>query len=109
MLTAAKAIQAKFYPLTDSQILIRESQMLKWMGRTFAKCLDTPRKKNADYAGTGDDYANSEGIGVSCQYGILMRLQDRFIRLENLMTAEAQVSDESIEDTIDDAILKNCA
>lgn len=78
--------------------------------QTYAKCLDTARKKNADYAGDANPFKNFElveELGIcSVETGILVRLCDKFSRLNNLIGSgrEAQVKDESVEDTIQDAI-----
>lgn len=81
------------------------------MEKTFKKCLSISKKKNADYTGAtesaGDPFANfrrSEVVGVEVEQGILVRLMDKVSRISNLLEAEAQVEDEKIQDTIEDAI-----
>ncbi len=51
-------------------------------------------RKNADY---GDDNINKYG-----EFGVLVRLTDKFARLQHLWEKEAK--NESIDDTIDDII-----
>ncbi len=62
-------------------------------------------KKNADYAGKGDPLANFRGtefVNISMEKGILIRMLDKLKRAANLLDREAQVKDESIEDTLVD-------
>lgn len=65
-------------------------------------------RKNAGYAGIGnvDPWANfrmSEGFGVDTLRGVLVRLSDKYIRVQNLLAnpANDQVG-ESIDDTLMD-------
>lgn len=53
-------------------------------------------KKNADY---GDSYSK---LREEFPDSILIRIYDKYSRLKSLMNAEAQVKDESIEDTLKD-------
>jgi len=78
---------------------------------TFKRCLSTARKKNADYSGaaeSSDPFANFRAVELlgltSTERGILVRITDKLKRVSNLLEQEAQVKDESITDTIDDAI-----
>lgn len=81
------------------------------MESTFAECLALSKRKNADYAGNSDPFANFrqvQNLGLcSVSTGILVRLSDKFTRISNLLAAEgreAAVTDESVVDTIRDAI-----
>ena len=47
---------------------------------------------------------SAEVSGTTVQQGILTRLMDKMTRVGNLLSQEAAVKDESIEDTIKDAI-----
>lgn len=69
------------------------------------------KAKNADYAGQGgnrDAFANLSMIEVAshgaikAEHGFLTRMSDKWSRLLSLLTSgrEAQVKDESIEDTL---------
>ncbi len=81
--------------------------MISSLQRTFESILATAIKKNHDYASSDNEYRNFEAaqrVGVSVQTAIMIRLQDKMARLENLMTVEAFVTEESFENTIDDAI-----
>jgi len=76
--------------------------------KLFAEALETMRKKNADYAGDNTSMRNFElsadVAGIKMSKGILVRLMDKMTRIGNLMDKDAQVEDESIFDTIQDAI-----
>jgi hypothetical protein len=64
------------------------------------------KKKNADYSENGpfQNFRFCEGIGVSAEKGILVRLGDKISRLSTLLSRPAQVADESFEDTICDIL-----
>lgn len=78
------------------------------MEKTFADCLATATRKNHDYGGSNNDpfanFRNSTIAGVSVERGILVRLMDKMSRISTLLDKEAQVKDEAVDDTIDDAI-----
>ena len=60
---------------------------------------DLLKKKNTDY---GNSYNESRS-----EFGpvaFLLRINDKFARLKTLTTQEAQVNDESVQDTIADII-----
>ena len=84
-----------------------ENVLLKSLKETYAKVLEIAERKNADYAGNSDPFKNfkmCEQFGVSVEQGILVRVSDKMSRIGNLLGKEAQVKDESIFDTIEDAI-----
>jgi len=62
--------------------------------------------KNQDYAKESDPLDNlkqCEKIGIPAHIGCFIRMQDKFSRLTNLFSGkEAQVKDESINDTLTD-------
>ena len=76
--------------------------------KLFAEALETMKKKNADYAGDNESMRNFElsadVAGIKMSKGILVRLMDKITRIGNLMERDAQVEDESVFDTIQDAI-----
>lgn len=83
--------------------------LLASMEATYARCLAIAKKKNADYAGASDQFANFKAApallsGVSVEKGILVRLTDKIKRIDNLLTHDAYVTEESMSDTIEDAI-----
>lgn len=61
--------------------------------------------KGADYAMENNRLKNlmsSEIVNVPPTYGVLVRMMDKITRAANLLKQEAQVKDESIEDTLRD-------
>lgn len=96
-----------FVPATEPVKAEPTNQMYQSMKATFAKCLSISERKSADYARGENPYRNFETvtrIGVSVQQGILIRTLDKITRLENLLTVAPYVTEETFEDTIDDAI-----
>ena len=76
--------------------------------KLFKEALETMKRKNADYSGDNTSLKNFEisaqVANISMSKGILVRLMDKMTRIGNLMEREAMVKDESIYDTIQDAI-----
>lgn len=76
--------------------------------KLFKEALETMKRKNADYAGDNTSMRNFElsadVAGIRMSKGILVRLIDKMTRIGNLMERDAQVEDESVFDTIQDAI-----
>ncbi|KKN61526.1 hypothetical protein LCGC14_0521140 [marine sediment metagenome] len=66
---------------------------------------DLHDRKNHDYA--GDDPLSNlklcEEFGIPAWKGVIVRLTDKWSRITQLITKEAQVKDESIEDTLKDS------
>ena len=85
-----------------------QEQFFKDLENTFSECLQTARRKNADYSKEGDPFANFKNVEVlgicSVETGILTRMTDKIARISNLTKQEAQVKDESIKDTLMDLI-----
>jgi hypothetical protein len=75
----------------------------------FNKCLETLRKKNADYSGDSDSMKNfkvsAEIVNIKMSQGILTRLTDKVSRIGNLLSKDSrEVNDETVLDTIEDLI-----
>lgn len=64
-------------------------------------------RKSADYATDHDPFLNfkaSEHIGISPERAILVRLNDKLVRVSNCLDKEVMVKDEQIKDTLLDII-----
>ncbi len=76
-----------------------EQTLKEFFDRGYALML----KKNHDYAGSKDPFANfksTEVVGVSAERAILVRMMDKMSRAGRLLEREGQVLDESLEDTL---------
>lgn len=78
------------------------------VSKLFADIINTIGAKNGDYAGNRGEFYNFEFSAQiangTVEQGILFRLADKIARLSNLMVRESLVTNESIDDTIKDAI-----
>jgi len=82
-------------------------ELLDNMSDRFARCLEISQRKNADYAGDADPFANfrmSSMVGVDPRRAILVRITDKLSRISRLLDHEPAVADEPIQDSIDDAV-----
>ena len=77
----------------------------------FADALATMILKNQDYSGSNDGIKSmknfrlaEEVVGIKMTQGILVRITDKIARIGNLLRTNAFVKDETIHDTIQDAI-----
>lgn len=99
-------------PTPGLPIVTPTQEFLRRLETTFVECNKILRSKNADYAGeaTVDPFRNLRLIEVvtsgrvSTQDGILVRMCDKLQRAANLVVQASHVADESIEDTMRDAI-----
>lgn len=67
----------------------------------YARAIKIMSAKSSDYAQTYDPYANfraCEVLNVDLKRGILVRMMDKMVRINNLIDREAKVKDESVED-----------
>lgn len=75
----------------------------KFAKDNIKSCLDTAKKKNADYAGDADPFKNFKtcsAIGINVEDGILTRILDKVSRVATLIKADdIKVKSESILDT----------
>ena len=86
---------------------MNRDEFVKNIESTYTECVDLILKKNADYATAVDpfqNFRNASVVGVSVERAILVRVMDKISRISNLLDKEAEVKDESINDTIHDAI-----
>ncbi len=88
--------------------LNKEIFLLNSLEQTFKECTELVAKKNRDYSGSNvDEFANfkaCEILGISAEQGILIRWLDKLMRINNLLTTEAHVEDETIKDTLKDSV-----
>lgn len=75
----------------------------------YKKCVNVAKKKNADYSGSNADaFRNFDAVeffGITdSKTGIMVRLTDKFTRISNLLKKDAKVVEESLQDSIEDAI-----
>lgn len=87
---------------------MNKNQFLEHIDELYKAGLHIIEKKNADYAGDEDPFTNFrlvEMAGLTVEEGILTRTLDKMARLCNVMQKpHAEVSDETVEDTIVDMI-----
>jgi len=92
----------------EEQVVSTPNPLITSMVDTFDYCIQTAIRKNNDYGGSNNDpfanFRNSTIAGVTVQKGILVRLMDKMTRISTLLDKEAMVKDETIFDSIDDAI-----
>ena len=86
-----------------------ENILLQSLKRTYDECLKIAEAKNSDYASCENPFSNFElcqRFGVSVESGIIVRICDKISRITNLTNKDhvIAVSDESLYDTINDAI-----
>lgn len=89
-----------------------KAEYLKFHKEFCDKMIDVTAKKNADYAGAGDDpFNNFRQIGSLIHtedldivaVGFLTRMSDKFSRIGSFIAkGELMVKDESVEDTLHD-------
>ncbi len=87
--------------MTKAEYMLFHSQMCDMM-------IEITKKKNADYAGSGDDpFSNFRQIGGLVQMpnvieiGFLTRMSDKFSRIGSFISnGTLQVKEESVEDTL---------
>ena len=74
----------------------------------FQRLLEIHRAKDHDYAGNNRPLSNfrrAEEFGVEAWRGVLIRMSDKWSRLVSLSKLDAQVTGETINDTLDDIAL----
>ena len=79
------------------------------MKKLFDECLNLSRAKNHDYASSSDplrNFAKSPEFGVPMTAGIMVRLSDKWSRLEGFFAngGELKVAGETVRDTLMDII-----
>jgi predicted transcriptional regulator len=94
---------------TDNMVMRRK--FLSEISHNQEQDLETLKEKNSDYANDGDPFKNFRMVEdsglVSVEKGIAVRMSDKMQRTFNLLEKDADVDDETIEDTLSD--LRNYA
>ena len=91
-------------------VKIFDNKLIADTHKLFAESLNTMIKKNHDYTGNDSDpfknFKSVEALKISTvEQGLLVRLSDKFSRIAGLLSGNsAKVNDESVTDTIEDAI-----
>jgi len=86
---------------------MKQVDYLKNMEDTYAECMEISKKKSSDYSGKDNSFANflnAQVVGVSVERGILVRIMDKIARVSNLLDKNPEVVEESLDDTLKDAI-----
>lgn len=88
-------------------LFMTREEFVKNLEDTYKKCLETVKIKNQDYAGDGDPWANfrlAKLLHIDVERAILLRIADKIARISNLIDKPPAVTDEKMEDTIEDCI-----
>lgn len=93
--------------------MMSPQQALAEQERLFARALEIVKVKRDDYSGPADPFLNfrqSKFWGVEPWRGAAIRLMDKLSRFQQLASHDGngQVKDESIEDTVVDALNYVC-
>jgi len=97
----------QYYPSTVKGRMTKE-ELFALHESTCRGCLETMKRKNADYSAGEDplrNFRNAEVYGTDPVTGILIRIGDKMQRVQSFVTiGSLKVSEESAIDSIDDAI-----
>lgn len=86
---------------------MNKEQFISSIEETYKKGVEIIKIKNADYATGNNPFKNFESaeiVGISVERAIIVRVLDKLSRISNLLERDASVKDESLEDTLLDAI-----
>ncbi len=86
---------------------MKKAEFIKELTRNFEQGLALMIKKNSDYSDPEDAFANfkrSEIVAVPVERGMLVRIMDKISRISNVLDAEPEVKDESLEQTLIDTM-----
>ena len=87
---------------------MNKKEYFEFAEKFFGNCIETSRKKNADYTGDNQDpFANFSNVvtcgGASTEQGFLFRITDKLMRISSFVKlGQLQVKDESVLDTLSD-------
>jgi len=83
--------------------MLKRPQLIESFKHIQERQLEIMIAKNSDYSSNEDalkNFRSSELIWVPAEQAILVRMMDKMSRIWNLLTKEAEVKDESIQDTL---------
>ena len=83
------------------------TQFINHIKATYQRCLQVLADKNQDYGKDDDPWANFKFAAIAnidVADAIMVRILDKMARISNLLHKEAVVKDETVTDTIEDAI-----
>ena len=86
---------------------MRRPDFVKALEKNFKDGLDLMIQKNCDYSDPNDSFANFKRsllVGVPVERGMLVRIMDKVSRISNVLDADPEVKDESLEQTIMDTM-----
>jgi hypothetical protein len=84
-----------------------QEQFYASLEATFKRGLEIIHLKNADYANSANPFRNFESAsiaGLGVERAILVRVLDKLSRVSNLLSKDPAVVEETVNDTILDAI-----
>ncbi len=87
--------------------MITRKELQDSIKKTFEQGIKIVEAKNTDYVSSSDglrNFRSAELVGISIEKSILVRLMDKINRIINLLDRKQTVKDESITDSILDAI-----
>lgn len=87
--------------------MMKRDEFMELLKLNAERDLEISHKKNSDYADGNDPFQNFRGVehwGIcSVEEGLMVRVSDKMQRVSNLLKRDAEVSDESVVDTLSDA------
>jgi len=92
---------------------MNKKEYFEFAEKFFNDCLETSRKKNADYTGKNDDpfsnFTSVEALNIITEVGFLTRMMDKMKRIASYVEqGQLQVKDESVTDTLKDLANYSC-
>lgn len=87
---------------------MNHSELLKFSEDNFKKCLSIMQAKNADYSAGDDDalrnFKTAKLVNLDPKHILLANMVNKISRIGNLLSKEAAVETEKIDDTILDLV-----
>lgn len=93
--------------------MMTKDQYFEFAQSFFGECIETSKKKNADYTGGAPDpfsnFKSVEVLGIKTEQGFLTRMMDKMKRIASFVeNGELHVKDESVKDTLQDLANYSC-